>query len=94
MTQLIFFYSNDSGGLLADTGLPVNFYPNAVTIFENETGPTIYTPVAGQPGFAAGFPLPVTYQIFSTPDMGSTLALLGLAVSGLALLRRKILVAT
>src|SRR6476619_4723832 len=46
--QLIFFYSNDHGGLLADTGLPSLMHSNTVTIQENPSGPTIYTPIAGQ----------------------------------------------
>ena len=33
--QLIFFYSNDHGGLLADTGLPSLTYDNTVTIQES-----------------------------------------------------------
>ncbi len=90
-TSPIVFYSNDSGGLPADTGLPTAFYTNTVTIVESSSGPTIYTPIAGQPGFEAGFPLPVTYQIFSTPDASSTLPLLGMAVVGMALLRSKVL---
>lgn len=90
----IVFYSDDSGGLLADTGLPAAFYGNIFTISENPFGPTSYTPIAGQPGFEPGFPVPLTYRIFSTPDAGSTLLLLGAAVSGIALLRRKIPVAT
>ncbi len=91
LTQLVFFYSNDSDGLLADTGLPTAFYPNTFTLSENPFGPTIYTPIAGQPGFEAGFPLPITYRIFSTPDAGSTVLLLGIALSGIGLLRRKLL---
>lgn len=94
LTQLLVFYSNDSGGLLADTGLPTAFYPNTFVISEKHSGPTIYTPIAGQPGFEAGFPLPITYQIFSTPDVGSTLSLFGMGVFAIALLRRKLPVAT
>jgi hypothetical protein len=88
LTQLIFFYSNDQGGLLADTGLPSGLYDNKVTIQESQSGPTIYTPTAGQPGFSTDSPLGDAFHIFSTPDTGSTLCLLGLAVSGLGLLRR------
>ncbi len=90
MTQLIFLYSNDSAGLPADTGLPGAFYANPVSLPENENAATSYTPLAGQPGFETGFPLPVTYQVFSTRDGGLTLLLLGIAVSGLGLLRRRL----
>jgi len=92
-TQLIFFYSNDHGGLLADTGLPSLMYGNTITIHESQSGPTIYTPTSGQPGFSSDTPLGDTYHIFSTSDTGSTLLMLGAAVVGLALLRRKNLTA-
>jgi len=86
-TQLIFFYSNDHGGLLADTGLPSLMYDNTVTVQESQSGPTIYTPTSGQPGFSSDSPLGDTFHIFSTPDTGSTLLMLGIAVAGLALIR-------
>jgi hypothetical protein len=91
VTQLIFFYSNDHGGLLADTGLPSLMYGNTVTIHESQSGPTIYTPTAGQPGFSSDTPAGDTYHLFSTPDTGSTLLMLGAAVFGLAVIRRKML---
>jgi hypothetical protein len=93
LTQLIFFYSNDHDGLLADTGLASLMYGNTITIQENLSGPSIYHPIAGQPGFDSDTPLGATYQIFSTPDAGSTLLMLGVAAAGLALLRRRILTA-
>jgi hypothetical protein len=89
--QLIFFYSNDHGGLLADTGLPSLMYDNPVTIQENPSGPTIYTPMAGQPGFSTDSPLGNSFRIFSTPDTGSTLLMLGAAVAALLILRGKLL---
>ena len=89
LTQLIFFYSNDHGGLLADTGLPSGMYDNTLTIQENPSGPTIYTPTAGQPGFSTDSPLGDSFRIFSTPDTGSTLLMLGAAIAGLVFLRRK-----
>ena len=89
--QLIFFYSNDHGGLLADTGLPSQMFTNTVTIQENPSGPTIYTPVAGQPGFSTDSPLGNSFLIFSTPDTGSTLLMLGAATAGLVFLRCKML---
>ncbi len=93
LTQLIFFYSNDHGGLLADTGLPSLMYGNTVTIQESQSGPTTYTPTAGQPGFSSDSPLGDTFHIFSTPDTGSTLLMFGVGVGFLALVRRKILAA-
>jgi hypothetical protein len=93
LTQLIFFYSNDHGGLLADTGLPSLMYGNTVTIQESQSGPTTYTPTAGQPGFSSDSPLGDTFLIFSTPDSGSTLLMFGAGVGFLALVRRKILAA-
>ena len=89
--QLIFFYSNDHGGLLADTGLPSQMFTNTVTIQENPSGPTIYTPVAGQPGFSTDSPLGNSFRIFSTPDTGSTVLMLGAATAGLVFLRWKML---
>jgi hypothetical protein len=89
--QLIFFYSNDHGGLLADTGLPSSMFSNTVTIQENASGPTIYTPTEGQPGFSSDSPLGDSFRIFSTPDTGSTLLMLGAAVAALLILRGKLL---
>jgi hypothetical protein len=88
-SQLIFFYSNDHAGLLADTGLPSSMFSNTVAIQENPSGPTIYTPIAGQPGFSTDSPLGDSFLIFSTPDTGSTLLMLGAAIAGLVLLRWK-----
>ena len=90
-SQLIFFYSNDHRGLLADTGLPSSMFSNTVIIQENPTGPTIYTPKAGQPGFSSDSPLGDSFRIFSTPDTGSTLLMLGAAVAALLILRGKLL---
>ena len=87
--QLIFFYSNDHGGLLADTRLPSSMFSNPVIIQENPSGPTIYTPAPGQPGFSTDSPLGNSFRIFSTPDTGSTLLMLGAAIAGLVFLRRK-----
>ena len=91
-TQLIFFYSNDDAGLLADTGLPSSMFSNTVTIQENPSGPTIYTPTAGQPGFSSDSPLGDSFRIFSAPDTGSTLLMLGVATVGLVCLRWRLLV--
>jgi hypothetical protein len=89
--QLIFFYSNDHGALLADTGLPSSMFSNTVIIQENASGPTIYTPTEGQPGFSSDSPLGDSFRIFSTPDTGSTLLMLGAAVAALLILRGKLL---
>jgi hypothetical protein len=89
-TQTIVFYSADlGGGLLADTGLPPSFYANTLTLMENSLGVAAYTPVAGQPGFEAGSSAPITFRFFSVPETGSSLSLFGLALCGIALLRRK-----
>ena len=90
--QLIFFYSNDHAGRLADTGLPSLMLSNTVTIQENPSGPTIYTPIAGQPGFSTDSPLGDSFLIFSSPDTGSTLLMLGAAIAGLVLLRWKMVI--
>ena len=87
LTQLIFLYSNDAGGLLADVGLPAAFYPNLAAITENENAITTFIPTTGQPGFLPVAPIPITYRIISMPDSGSTLLLLGLALSGLTVAR-------
>src|SRR5882724_10408048 len=89
--QLIFFYSNDHGGLLADTGLPSSTFSNTVIIQENPSGPTIYKPTEGQPGFSSDSLLGDSFRIFSTPDTGSTLLMLGAAVAALLILRGKLL---
>src|SRR5436190_13148158 len=91
LTQLIFFYSNDHAGLLADTGLPSSMFTNTVTIQENPSGPTVYTPGEGQPGFSTDSPLGDSFLIFSTPDTGSTLLMLGAAIAGFVFLRWKML---
>jgi hypothetical protein len=79
------FYSDslDGGNDKADTGLPTGRYTNVVTV--TELGPEglngfVYTPTAGQPGFVAGAPVPVTYVINSdvAPEP-SSLALCGTA---------------
>ena len=64
---------------------------NTVAIQENPSGPTIYTPIAGQPGFSTDSPLGDSFLIFSTPDTGSTLLMLGAATAGLVFLRWKML---
>ena len=87
--QLIFFYSNDHGGLMGDTGLPSMMLPNTVTIQEAPSGPTIYTPGLAQPGRSTDSDLGDSFLIFSTPDTGSTLLMLGTVIAGLVFLRWK-----
>ena len=62
---------------------------SARQIQENLSGPTIYTPGEGQPGFSTDSPLGDSFRIFSTPDTGSTLLMLGAAIAGLVFLRWK-----
>ena len=87
------FYSLAGGGLLADTGLPTDLYANRFTLVENQFGPTIYTPLEGQPGFVAGAN-PVTYIIYSdeaagsVPDYANTGLLMIVSLTALFLLRR------
>src|SRR5437762_6226053 len=64
--QLIFFYSNDHGGLLADTGLPSLMFSNTFTIQEYSSGSTIYTPGEGQPGFSTDSYMGDSFFILST----------------------------
>jgi len=64
---------------------------NTITIQENPSGPTIYTPVAGQPGLSTDSPLGDSFRIFSTPDTGSTLLMLGAGIGGFVFLRWKML---
>lgn len=89
LTQQVFFYSADiGGGLLGDTGLPLAFYANAVSIVENTSGFTIYTPTAGQPGFNPGSTFPTTYRFASPmPDSSWSFGLLAMALCVFPLLR-------
>jgi hypothetical protein len=88
------FYSDNTDGVdaLADTpSPPTATYPNTVTI--QEVGPegnngAVYVPVAGQPGFVAGFV--TTYNLVSdgTIPEPTTLALVTLGGASLSLRRR------
>ena len=91
MAQLIFFYSNDHAGLLADTGLPSGLYDNTVTIQESQSGPTIYTQLWDSRASLPIVPWETRSNIFSAPDTGSTLLMLGAAIAGLVFLRWKML---
>ncbi len=88
LTQQVFFYSLAGSGLRSSTGLPGSFYSNSTTLVENRFGATIYTPIAGQPGFNPGSALPTTYRfIAQVPDNGSGVLLIALAIGALAFLR-------
>jgi hypothetical protein len=94
----LLFYSDNLDGFdaLGDTpSPPLAFYTNQVVIpevgTETDNG-AIYTPLAGQPGFVAGFN--VTYDLISdgkgvpTPEP-SSMTLLGLGLASLLVARRK-----
>ena len=85
------FYSDTGDGVdaIADTGFPISQYTNTVTL--SEVGPEgangiSYTPIAGQPGFIAGFVTTYNITSDSVPEPAS-LALLA-ASSILVLCRR------
>ena len=83
------FYSTDSFGTLADTGLPSSRYTNLVSLAEGANEITFYTPTANQPGFVAGFA--VEYEILSATPLPTALPLFATGIGGLGLLgwRRK-----
>jgi hypothetical protein len=95
MSDLIRFNPNQNGGSLvfysdpelpgapADTGFPTALYTNQVTFVENGAENDFnflqYTPTAGQPGFVAGAPVPVSYLFISDIPEPGPLALGGVA---------------
>jgi hypothetical protein len=92
---LVFYSDNADTGEVptpADTGFPISFYANTVNVREFAIGPNdheaIYTPLAGQPGFIAGFAATYTL-ISSTPPPSvpepSSIASLAVGLGGAAL---------
>src|SRR5215471_8297285 len=78
----LIFYSDIDAVIdgTADTGLPIAFYTNTVTLAEIALGGgqsgAAYTPNAGQPGFVPGFA--VSYMFISdTPEPGTIAMMLG-----------------
>lgn len=88
-----FFYSdnNDSDGDLADGALPAVVAGSPT--FAEGSGTLTYTPTSGQPGFNPA--VTVTYNFQSdldgtgVPDGGTTMALLGIGLAGIAGVRRR-----
>jgi hypothetical protein len=97
-TGSLVFYSDNVDGFdaLGDTpSPPLAFYPNLATIsevtFANGVEGSIYTPVAGQPGFVAGAAGPVTYILISDTPEPSTLLLLSSGLLGaVGVIRRRL----
>ena len=88
----VVFYSDNGDGVdaPADVGSPFAFYANQLFVQEVGTEGNngyVYTPVAGQPGYVAGFS--VTYNILSDVPEPTTFAMTGLGVAALIISRRR-----
>jgi hypothetical protein len=101
----VFVYATPAGGPnLADTGLPTALQANTVAFTQEFNGTSYglfdYTPTAGQPGYSTdnftsynGFTYDFTSDgngNWSTPDGGTTAALLGAALLALGALQRRL----
>jgi hypothetical protein len=85
----LMFYSDNTPphqpGVLADTGLPTEFYPNPVTIQEvgsEKNNWVFYTPLPGQPGYSDLNP-GLTYQFISDVPVPPSVLLFGGGLLGL-----------
>lgn len=83
--------SYPNGISVTEAGLVLQPVPMMVAYSENGMNGYIYTPLAGQPGYNAANPgNPATYVIISDVPEPSTVALVGLSLTGLlAIVRRK-----
>ena len=89
--SVVFYSLVDGDGALADVTFPTALYTNTFSLAENLSGATVYTPTANQPGFVPGFG--VTYFITSNvPDSGTSIVLLSIALAGLVVIRRRIVI--
>lgn len=83
--SLVFYSLDNMIGALADKPAPTSLYANNIARFENAFGLTVFTPMAGDPGFVPGFSATYRIQSFgpaNTPEFGSFFSLGGLLAAG------------